>query len=88
MVYIGKFAQQEGWRSWRDILAFVEELGCKALAKRMRINNKCWESSGEFGRSQVEICNTILACRTREEAEDVVRDMEEAMAEDIVVQLA
>lgn len=87
MTYIGDFAKEQGWESWRDILAFVEELGCKALAKRMNINNACWNSCGEFGRCQRYICDSLLICRTREEAEAMAWDLEEMMAEDMVVEL-
>lgn len=37
------------------------------MAKRMDLNNECWESSGEFGRNQVLICDAMRFAEDEEE---------------------
>ena len=53
---------REAWKSWRDIKEWAEAEGYKHLAARMQLNNDCWKSSGEFGRSQVAICDALRFC--------------------------
>ena len=47
----------------------------------MDLNNDCWESSGEFGRSQVQICDAMRFAECEEEriliAEEIDKDCEE-----------
>ena len=53
---------RKNWKSWRDIKEWAEAEGYKHLAARMQLNNDCWQSSGEFGRSQVAICDALRFC--------------------------
>lgn len=61
------------FKTWRDIKAWCEENGYEALAKRMQLNHDCWNSSGEFGRSQVMICDSIRFAESEEERHEVAR---------------
>lgn len=56
---------RKNWKSWRDIKEWAEAEGYKHLAARMQLNNDCWQSSGEFGRSQVAICDALRFCEER-----------------------
>ena len=47
----------------------------------MDLNNRCWNSSGEFGRSQVAICDAIRNAETEEEAEEIAKSYDEATTE-------
>ena len=53
------FGKQENWKSWKDIQKWAEKNGFKNLSARMQLNNDCWMSSGEFGRSQTQICDDL-----------------------------
>lgn len=70
------------FKSWRDIKEWFEERGYNLTAKRMQLNNDCWNSSGEFGRSQVAICDAMRFCDTEEEREEIGRQIEESMMDD------
>lgn len=45
--------------NWHEIKEWFEERGYYLTAERMQLNNDCWMSSGEFGRSQVAICDAM-----------------------------
>lgn len=47
----------------------------------MDLNNKCWNSSGEFGRSQVEICDNIRLAPTEPDAIEIAQQMDAQMEE-------
>lgn len=70
------------FKSWRDIAEWADKHGYKNMAERLRVNNKCWLSSGEFGRSQVAICDAIRFAETEDEREERAREIEKACAED------
>lgn len=63
------------FKSWRDIKAWFEENGYDQLAKRMQLNNDCWNSSGEFGRSQVHICDSMRFAESEEERHEVAQSL-------------
>lgn len=74
----------ENWhdfKSWRDIMTWAKEKGLKHLVARMELNNRCWNSSGEFGRSQVEICDNIRLALTEADAEEIAIQMDAQMEE-------
>ena len=74
----------ENWhdfKSWRDIMAWAKNKGLKHLVARMELNHRCWNSSGEFGRSQVEICDNIRFAPTEEVAENIAQQMDAQMEE-------
>lgn len=61
------------FKSWRDIKEWFEENGYEVMAKRMQMNNDCWNSSGEFGRSQVMICDSMRFAESEEERHEVAK---------------
>jgi len=65
------------FKSWRDIKAWFEENGYDQLAKRMQVNNDCWNSSGEFGRSQVYICDSMRFAESEDERHEVAQSLHE-----------
>ena len=56
------------FNSWHDIQDWCKENGFEKIAKRMQINNDCWNSCGEFGRSQVYICDNLRFAESEEDA--------------------
>lgn len=73
------------FKSWRDIRDWADRGGYKRMVKRMDINNACWNSSGEFGRSQVAICDAMRFADSEEEREKVAQEIEESLKKDILV---
>lgn len=71
---------RKNWKSWRDIKEWAEAEGYKHLAARMQLNNDCWQSSGEFGRSQVAICDTLRLCE-EEDIKDIAEQMDAEFSE-------
>lgn len=76
----------EEFKTWRDIKAWAEKNGYVNMAKRMQINNDCWNSCGEFGRSQVAICDAMRFAKSEDERHDVAMEIEESLADDIVLE--
>ena len=74
------------FKNWHDIKEWCEEHGYKALAKRLQLNKDCWWSSGEFGRSQVMICDAMRFAESEEERHEVAMAIEEELAGDIVLE--
>ena len=72
------------FKSWRDIKEWFEQNGYTVLAKRMQMNNDCWMSSGEFGRSQVAICDAMRCAQTEEERHEVAQSL---IYEDELIQM-
>lgn len=64
------------FKSWHDIKDWCEENGFDKLAKRMQMNNDCWWSSGEFGRSQVYICDSLRFAESEEERLEVAQALQ------------
>lgn len=75
------FGEQMGWKRWEDIKAWAEEKGYKNLAKRMQLNNDCWMSSGEFGRSQRDICDNLRYAQSVDEAIKIASALDNAFSE-------
>lgn len=69
------------FKGWRDIRDWAEEKGLKNLVARMELNNRCWNSSGEFGRSQVAICDAIRKAKTEAEALEIAKEFNDQTAE-------
>lgn len=70
------------FKTWTDIKAWSVEHGYDLLAKRLQLNNDMWWSSGEFGRSQVAICD---AMRSAEDLHEVAAEIEAELASDEVL---
>lgn len=72
------------FKNWHDIQDWAEENGFKNIVKRMQINNDCWMSSGEFGRSQVQICDALRFADTEDERLMIAGQIEEDLESDFV----
>lgn len=72
------------FKNWHDIQDWAEENGFKNIVKRMQINNDCWMSSGEFGRSQVQICDALRFADTEDERLMIAEQIEEDLESDFV----
>ena len=72
------------FKSWKEIKEWAEENGFEKLAKRLQLNNDCWWSSGEFGRSQVAICDAMRYAETEEERLEVAGEIEKELEGDII----
>ena len=72
------------FKNWHEIQDWAKENGFKNIVKRMQINNDCWMSSGEFGRSQVQICDSIRFCGSEDERLEVAEGIEESLNHDFV----
>ena len=70
----------EEFKTWRDILDWANRGGYKKMAKRMELNNRCWNSSGEFGRSQVAICDAMRFAKSEDERIEVAESIEKELA--------
>ena len=73
------------FKSWRDIKEWAEKNGWHNLATRLQLNNDYWWSCGEFGRSQVRICDDI---RYADYPEEVAEAIDQALADDDFTQVA
>lgn len=73
------------FKSWKDIMHWLEDNGFEKLSKRMKINNDCWNSSGEFGRSQVHICDSLRFCKSEEERIEIANQLQSE--EDLIDEL-
>ena len=65
------------FKNWRDIQEYFKENGYQLLVDRMEMNNAFWNSCGEFGRSQVYICDSMRFCRTGEERQQTAFELNE-----------
>lgn len=74
------FGEVKHWKGWLDIKKWAESIGCQNLANRLQLNNDCWMSSGEFGRSQKEICDNLRFAKSEEEALKMAREMDKQFA--------
>lgn len=74
------------FESWRDIKSWAEKHNFGRLAQRLQLNNDCWQSSGEFGRSQVAICDAMRFADSEDERLKIANEIEQELADDIVLQ--
>lgn len=72
----------EDFKNWREIQAWAVEHGFDLMARRMQINNDCWMSSGEFGRSQVRICDAMRFAGSEAERVEVAEQIEAELQDD------
>lgn len=64
------------FKNWKDIRDWMDENGYITVAYRMGLNDAFWNCSGEFGRSQVYICDSMRFCETEEERHDTALKLE------------
>ena len=71
------------FKNWREIMEWADAHGYKNMAERMELNNTYWNSCGEFGRSQVAICDAMRNAETEEERKEVAQAIEQELTSDI-----
>ena len=64
------------FNNWHEIKEFAEKNGLENLARRLQLNNDWWQSSGEFGRDQVAICDAIRSALDEDEALVIATDID------------
>lgn len=72
------FGEQMNWKGWEDIKKWASKNGFNHLVERMQLNNDAWMSSGEFGRSQRDICDSLRYANDEQEALEIAKAMDEA----------
>lgn len=75
------FGEKMNWKSWEDIKKWAEKNNFKNLAARMQLNNDCWMSSGEFGRSQKGICDSLRSAMDEDEALEIAQEFDDVFNE-------
>ncbi len=70
------------FKSWRDIKQWALDNGYNHMANRLQLNNDCWMSSGEFGRSQVAICDAMRMADSEAERHEIANDIEASLDAD------
>lgn len=75
------------FNDWHDIKKWMQEHGFNSIANRMQVNNDCWNSCGEFGRSQVFICDNMRFCRTEEERLEMAYQIDDYYSDDIMTDI-
>ena len=73
------------FKDWKEIKAWAEKHGFTRIAKRMQLNNDCWMSCGEFGRSQVLICDALRFADSEEDRLEIASDIENDLKDDILL---
>lgn len=75
------FGESQNWKKWDDIRDWAEKNGFKNLANRLQLNNDLWMSSGEFGRSQVEICDLLRNAIDEDDAKEIAKVLDDTCKE-------
>ena len=75
------FGEEKKWKTWRDIREWLGDAGYENVVKRMDLNNSCWNSSGEFGRCQVAICDSLRGASDEAEAHETASNLNKEFAE-------
>lgn len=75
------------FKNWHDIQDWCRENGFDRITDRMQLNNDCWMSSGEFGRSQVHICDSLRFAYDEDDRIRVAELLEEELKDDIVLDI-
>lgn len=71
------------FKTWREIKEWAEKNGFNNMAKRMQLNNDCWNSSGEFGRSQVQICDAMRFADSEEDRLEIAKQIDDDCSENV-----
>lgn len=71
------------FKNWREIMDWAKSNGFNNMAKRMQLNNDCWNSSGEFGRSQVQICDAMRFADSEEDRLEIAKQIDDDCSENI-----
>jgi len=76
----------KAFKDWQEIMEWAKRNGYTNMAKRMQINNDCWNSCGEFGRSQVAICDAMRYAESESQRHDVAKAIEQSLVGDMVLE--
>ena len=71
------------FKSWKEIMDWAKSNGFNNMAKRMQLNNDCWNSSGEFGRSQVQICDAMRFADSEEDRLEIAKQIDDDCSENM-----
>ena len=71
------------FKNWREIMDWAKSNGFNNMAKRMQLNNDCWNSSGEFGRSQVQICDAMRFADSEEDRLKIAKQIDDDCSENM-----
>ena len=71
------------FKNWREIMDWAKSNGFNNMAKRMQLNNDCWNSSGEFGRSQVQICDAMRFADSEEDRLEIAKQIDNDCSENM-----
>lgn len=71
------------FKSWREIMEWAKSNDFNNMAKRMQLNNDCWNSSGEFGRSQVQICDAMRFADSEEDRLEIAKQIDDDCSENM-----
>lgn len=71
------------FKNWREIMDWAKSNGLNNMAKRMQLNNDCWNSSGEFGRSQVQICDAMRFADSEEDRLQIAKQIDDDCSENM-----
>ena len=77
----------EQFKNWHEIKDWAVDNGFDKLARRLQLNNDCWASSGEFGRSQVYLCDSLRACESEAERLEVGEELESELENDELLKI-
>lgn len=69
------------FKNWREIRDWAIENGYHKMAARMDLNNDGWNSSGELGRSQIEICDAMRFATSEKERHKIAQEIDDATKE-------
>lgn len=71
------------FKNWREIMDWAKSNGFNNMAKRMQLNNDCWNSSGEFGRNQVQICDAMRFADSEEDRLEIAKQIDDDCSENM-----
>ena len=71
------------FKNWHEIMDWAKSNGFNNMAKRMQLNNDCWNSSGEFGRNQVQICDAMRFADSEEDRLEIAKQIDEDCSENM-----
>lgn len=66
------------FKTWREIRDWAEDNGYHKMAARMDLNNAGWNSSGEFGRNQHDICDLMRFAETEAQRHKIATKINDA----------
>ena len=78
---IMNFGDKMNWKGWKDVRDWCKKNGFDNIVKRMELNIDCWMSSGEFGRNQILIYDSLRYAEDEKEAKEIAEGLNEELDE-------